>query len=712
MKVGHIIDKINDYQLFVPEFQREYVWKRENARSLFESLICKYPTGSLLTWETTNPPAVKGPKKYTPEMGAVKLILDGQQRITTIYMILEGRLPPYYKQHEIQNSILDLHVNVEDLKLEYYKHFKMASDPKWVRLTDIYRGEVKRSDIRKQLREKGVLDDKLEDIVDDNYENLRSIKEIDFPEQIIPVRAEIEVAINIFYIVNASGVSLTDAELALAQICGYWPEARQLFKNKLQTLEKKGFHFNLDFIVYALLAIVHTSGSEMRKLHKKDNKEKIMEAWRRLDNSVLDMVISILREYAYIEHSEEINSPYALIPIVRYIFQKDNQVLTTKEKKKISQWYFYSQIRQRYTTSLQQKLDQDLAIVKQSEKPFEQLLGAIERERALEITANELKGRNCQHPIFSLMKSYFKSLGAKCLNSGLPIFGRVEREYSLQKEQIFPYSSLKHLGYEKYNKLKYALVNEMTNFAINLEVDKNSRSKESVAVYLQEAQKVTNSNLARQSIPSDQSLWETERFEDFLTARRDMLVKELNSFLRSMTKMEVQHGELEIEDLVDQYESDKLEFKSTLRWDRNESRVNRELEFSIAKAVAAFNNSFKDGGMLLIGVGDDREILGLEDDLASFDNGTVDMFERHLRQIFTNHFGATEVAKIETEFLEIEKKIICAVRVSRGSEPLFLNRRKPNGNEEKVFYYRNGNMSSPITDREEIEQYIEKRFGA
>ena len=54
-----------------------------------------------------------------------------------------------------------------------------------------------------------------------------------FPEQTIPIKASIREAIDIFYKVNASGVALTEAELALAQISGYWPQARDQFKAKL-----------------------------------------------------------------------------------------------------------------------------------------------------------------------------------------------------------------------------------------------------------------------------------------------------------------------------------------------------------------------------------------------------------------------------------------------------------------------------------------------
>ena len=82
MEIIDIIKKIDEKQLFVPAFQREYVWKREDAKELIRSLINKYPTGTLLTWETNAPPELKGSYVHDETRGSVKLILDGQQRIT------------------------------------------------------------------------------------------------------------------------------------------------------------------------------------------------------------------------------------------------------------------------------------------------------------------------------------------------------------------------------------------------------------------------------------------------------------------------------------------------------------------------------------------------------------------------------------------------------------------------------------------------------
>ena len=125
MKISQIIDKIDENQLYVPAFQREFVWKRNDVKNLFSSLIKEYPVGTILSWETNSPPELKGDTKYNEMQGAVKLILDGQQRITDLYMILKGQVPPYYSESEIKYDPRNLYVNVETLELEYFKKLKI-----------------------------------------------------------------------------------------------------------------------------------------------------------------------------------------------------------------------------------------------------------------------------------------------------------------------------------------------------------------------------------------------------------------------------------------------------------------------------------------------------------------------------------------------------------------------------------------------------------
>ena len=138
MKISTILEKIDENQLFVPAFQREYVWKRDDAKQLIDSLVKEYPTGTMLTWETSSPPELKGPHKYSAQQGAVKLLLDGQQRITTLYMLVRGEIPPYYTAEEIIHPVMGLFVNLESLELSYYMKTRMEGNPRWQNITEFF----------------------------------------------------------------------------------------------------------------------------------------------------------------------------------------------------------------------------------------------------------------------------------------------------------------------------------------------------------------------------------------------------------------------------------------------------------------------------------------------------------------------------------------------------------------------------------------------
>lgn len=314
MKISTILEKIDEKQLFVPAFQREYVWKRDDAKSLIDSLIKEYPTGTMLTWETANPPELKGPHKYNEKQGAVRLLLDGQQRVTTLYLLIRGQIPLYYTAPEIMTDTRGLYVNLETLELSYYMKTKMESNPLWQNITAVFQRKVRAKDVVRALEERGeAVTRERDDRIDDHTRAIENILDREFPEQIIPVKASIRDAIDIFHKVNAGGVALTDAELALAQISGYWPQARETFKKKLAELAQQGFVFKLDFVVYALLACLHHLGSDMSKLHGDENNELVRSAWQRLDKQVLDYVVNALRTHAYVDHTDEINSIYALL---------------------------------------------------------------------------------------------------------------------------------------------------------------------------------------------------------------------------------------------------------------------------------------------------------------------------------------------------------------------------------------------------------------
>lgn len=96
MNIETILSQIDLGNYALPEFQRGYVWNRDQVRRLMNSLYRGYPIGGLLVWVT---PVDKNIVRYgeSASQGTVNLILDGQQRITTLYGIIRGKAPAFFE---------------------------------------------------------------------------------------------------------------------------------------------------------------------------------------------------------------------------------------------------------------------------------------------------------------------------------------------------------------------------------------------------------------------------------------------------------------------------------------------------------------------------------------------------------------------------------------------------------------------------------------
>ena len=710
MKISTILDKIDELQLFVPAFQREYVWKREDAKQLMDSLIREYPTGTMLTWDTNHPPELKGEHVYDERQGAVRILLDGQQRITTLYMLITGNLPPYYRLDEILQDTRGLQVNLETLELEYYSKIRMENDPRWVDITDVFKGDVKARRVVKSLAEQGrELTESEVDLIDENVAKIIAIRHREFPEQNIPIKANIREAIDIFYKVNSGGVALTDAELALAQISGYWPQAREHFKLKIQSLKQHGFVVKLDFIVFVMLGVLHHNGSDMRKLHAYENDAPMRAAWAKLDAKVLDYVANLLRDHAFVDHSDEINSIYALVPIIVHCYDRDCD-LTQIEILKIVKWFYYAQVRRRYISQLPQKLDYDLKIVKESPSPFDRLLDVIREDRggSIEISPAEFEGRAVQHPLFGLLRWHLKSRGAKCLTTGVSIHHPMGAKYQLEYDHIFAYSKLKDAGYGMGNRIKYALAQELTNRAILTQLANRMKGAKNASTYLNDVRERFPEALSLQLIPEDPELWTIENYELFLKTRRKMLAESLNNWLNGLVETTAIAETASLEDLIAEGENEDLELKETLRWDVREQKVNKDLESVIMKTIAAFANA--QGGTLVIGVRDKGAIVGLESDYKALGGADKDKFELHLTNLVQKHFGqAFGATKTRFTFPVVQDVELCRVDISPANRPTFIKLAAKGGPPQDRFFVRSGNSSQELTGSE-AQVYIGERF--
>lgn len=160
-------------------------------------------------------------------------------------------------------------------------------------------------------------------------------------------------------------------------------------------------------------------------------------------------------------------------------------------------------------------------------------------------------------------------------------------------------------------------------------------------------------------------------------------------------------------EMISDWESEFVECRATLQW-THENRISKEIQYKNMKNIASFLNS--KGGVLFIGVNNDREIIGLKTDYKKMrgKNQNNDGYQILVTSLIHKHFGIGMRQYIDVDFQEIERKEICFIRVnSRAPRPIFI---KSEDGKSKVFYIREGNQSLSIDDPEEIFEYIERRW--
>jgi Schlafen, AlbA_2 len=147
----------------------------------------------------------------------------------------------------------------------------------------------------------------------------------------------------------------------------------------------------------------------------------------------------------------------------------------------------------------------------------------------------------------------------------------------------------------------------------------------------------------------------------------------------------------ELLDLIKKGESDKLEFKSTLRWNLKADKADKNIEKSALKTLVAYFNS--EGGKLLVGVEDDGNILGIKAD--KFPND--DRFMLHLNNMIKQHIGLEFSKWIHYRIIEEEDKKVLLVECDKSGEPAFLMI-----GEDEDFYIRVGPASRKLSTKQSL----------
>jgi len=693
MKVEILLNDIKNEDLVLPEFQRGFVWKPKDVKIYIDSLYRNYPTGSLLIWKTLKPPKLRREQKTTENV-YTRVLLDGQQRLTTLYFFIKGELPPYYEKSGNFENIFEkfnLYFNVETERFRYYQKTIMENRQEWVSLIGFFKAGSAANFIRNS---------KYKDYYFkylDQLTKLEQIKDYSYyiDEEKLSVISSTKEVVKIFNLVNKAGRTLQEEDLALAHVCVFWPEIKNLFRKEIKILSDKGFDFNFNFLILCL-SCVATGHAKFDNLYNTPE-DKIKSAWGRTKSS-LDYLINILDDRAYINSTKsyELKSDALLIPLITYLANNDGEFKNEVELKKALYWLYEAMIWGRYTKrGKSSPLEQDVVSITK-EDSINCLINNLKREvKSLEVTPEDLICAPITSPLFNMMFMVAKSKGAVDWFNGNKLhFNLLGKQYKLHNHHIFPKNLLEKEGYDA------KIRNEIANRAFLTAKANLKTSNSKPKIYLPKVKGKYPRALSQQFITDKEEFYKLENYEDFLKDRRQKITKEINSFLNRLVEEKTQ--ELDIKDLIQEDESYNLEFKSTFGWNMKEDKVDEEMKYVVLKTIAGFMNS--NGGILVIGVDDNKNIIGMNYDYESSWKGNKDGFLLGFSSFIEKAIGLSNYKKyITIQFYDYNGKEICLLRVEKSTRPVFIRKKG-----RSIFYLRIDNRTELLEDPERIHEFLKE----
>jgi hypothetical protein len=524
VKVSTILDHIDSGHMALPEFQRGYVWNRDQVRGLFGSLYRRHPVGGLLVWATESKTATHrgdGPLAA----GIVKLLLDGQQRMTSLYGVVRGAPPKFFDGNASAFTGLRFHLETETFA--FYQPMKMQGDPQWVDVTELMqKGNVGLGEFVARLSQDTALVAKLGAYVG-RLSRLLGIVDIELHiEEVTGADKSLDVVVDIFNQVNSGGTKLSKGDLALAKICAEWPDARDEMKQSLKGWAANGYHFNLDWLLRSVNTAL-TGEAKFSFLHDKTAQE-VQDGLKRAVNRI-DTCLNLIGGRLGLDHDQVLFGRFAIPVMVRYLDKRSGSLDAT-ERDKMLFWFVQAGMWGRFSGSTESYIDQDLAALEGSDGGLDKLLEQLRlwhgglRAEPGHFTGWSLGARF--YPVLYLLTRMGES---KDWGTGLPLksslLGKMNK---LEVHHIFPKAQLYKLKHKRPE------VNALANFCFQTKQTNLEISDRLPEEYFPVFEARHPGGLASQWIPADPKLWKLENYRAFLEERRKLLAAETNRCMEDL----------------------------------------------------------------------------------------------------------------------------------------------------------------------------------
>lgn len=567
--IGTLVDMYKRGELRLPEIQRHYVWKATGVRDLLDSLYRGYPSGSILMWETDEPVPTRdfAIAQETNAFAGRKLLLDGQQRLTSLTAVLGGELvavrgrkrpidilfnlehpdgpptddsevdsdepSPLTPDDEVSDEADEIEEAEQGLQEKLNRRTfvvaskNLLSQPNWVSVSHVFR-TANDAEILEKAGIESFKDPRFQKY-SDRLKKLRAIKDYHYVVHVLERNMSYEEVTEIFVRVNSLGAKLRSSDLALAQMTSRWPNLLKELEAFQEECEQSWFTIELGHLVRAI--VVFATQQCLFRSVASTPVDKLKAGWEQAKEG-LRFAINFLRTNVGIEDESLLSSPMFIHTLAAVSRVKDNK-LTADEQNKLLHWLLVANTRGRYSRgSTETLLNEDLAIVFR-DQDVGKLMEPVKRQFGrLHVEPGDLAGRGVNSPLFSLAYLALKASGAKDWYSGLGLsLTHQGKLHFIQWHHIIPKSLLK-AQYETGE------INEIANMAfITGQTNRRISNKEATGYLADIVAKQGAEALTSQCVPTDPELWAIERYRDFLQQRRIALAERMNSFIRERAKL-------------------------------------------------------------------------------------------------------------------------------------------------------------------------------
>ena len=377
--IKEILDEINSRKIYLPAIQRKYVWKDDQIKKFLDSIMLGYPIGTFLFWKVKK--AIVNQKEYSmyefikdyhdrdrnknepapqpfiigAEDETIWAVLDGQQRLTSLYIALQGSMSRKLPRKRWSNNkafpkkelYFDLHsekINDEDITYNFeFLTAEEAARNKEGKIWYLVKNILKYS-----------TEDLTEVILDSDWakdelarKNFSLLHERLVHNKIINYfevdKDSIDDVLDIFVRVNSGGTVLSKSDLLFSTIVSHWDNARDEIDNLLSDINEmgKGFNFSNDFIMRTCLYLLDMPVTLKVETFKRDSVLKIKDNWSAIRKAITDTV-ELLYKFGF--NSENMISYVAVSPMVYYIFKGGS--LDIDSKKELRKYIVIAQVKQ------------------------------------------------------------------------------------------------------------------------------------------------------------------------------------------------------------------------------------------------------------------------------------------------------------------------------------------------------------------------------